>query len=539
MQSNMIGSRRALLKSGVALVGLAAIAACSPAKTETATAPTPVAPADPVVATKFGKVKGYVEDGILGFKGVRYGADTGKARFQPPADPEPWTDEKEAKAYGNSTPQNPAGDGGGLFKSWRPQPALPQSEDCLFLNVWTPAADTKKRPVLVWFHGGGFTTGSGSSLSYDGVRLAKRGDVVVVTVNHRLNVFGHLNLAAYGPEFADSGTAGSLDMVHALKWVRDNIPAFGGDPGNVLIFGQSGGGAKICTLLGMESAKGLFHRAVIQSGPRIKHVTVADSAKAADAFVKELGLTKANIAEIKTKPVADVLAAFAKVPAAGSGPVKDGRAIKVDPFDPKAADFSADVPVMIGFCRTEGTSLEGGTNPKLFDLTWETLPAELKRALPKSDPAKIIAQYKVTQPTIEAPEVYFEATSDARFFQGSVTVADRRSALPGKVYFYEVDWVTPVMGGKRYVPHALEIGMVFDNVAKSESMSGTGADAQHIADMMSETWLAFAKTGDPNNKTIPTWPAYTAKDRPMLVFRDKPGVENDIRAAERKLVAVA
>jgi para-nitrobenzyl esterase len=538
MESNMLSSRRALLKSGVALAGFGVIAACSPAPAPT-TAAAPAAPADPIVATKFGQVKGFVEDGVLGFKGVRYGADTAKARFQPPTDPEPWTEVKEAKAYGSSTPQNPAGDGGGLFKSWRPSPAPAQSEDCLFLNVWTQGTDAKKRPVLVWFHGGGFSTGSGSSLAYDGVRLAKRGDVVVVTVNHRLNVFGHLNLTQYGPEFADSGAVGSLDMVHALKWVRDNIAAFGGDPGNVLIFGQSGGGAKICTLLGMDSAKGLFHRAVIQSGPRIKHVTLEESAKAAEAYLKELGLTKANIAEIKTKPVADLLAAFAKAPAAGSGPVKDGRSIKVDPFDPKAADVSADVPVMIGFCRTEGTSLEGGTNPKLFELTWETLPAELKRALPKADPAKIIAQYKKTQPTIEAPEVYFEATSDARFFQGSVTVADRRSALPGKVYFYEVDWVTPVMGGKRYVPHALEIGLVFDNVAKSESMSGTGADAQHMADMMSETWLAFAKTGDPNNKSIPTWPAYTAKDRSMLVFRDKPGVENDIRSAERKLVAAA
>jgi para-nitrobenzyl esterase len=527
-------NRRAMLKGGVAVLALTALAACEKAPAPAAA----VAPADPVVATKFGKVKGKLEDGISVFKGVRYGADTATTRFAPPKDPEPWTDTKDALAYANSAPQNAAGDGGGLFKSWRPDPPLPTSEDCLFLNVWTPAADDKKRPVMVWFHGGGFTTGSGSSYAYDGVRLAKRGDVVVVTVNHRLNVFGHLNLSKYGEEFADSGAAGSLDMVHALKWVRDNIPAFGGDPGKVLVFGQSGGGAKICTLLGMDSAKGLFHRAVVQSGPRIKHADVEASAKAADEFVKKLGLTKATIAEIKTKPVADLLKAFEEVPAAGSGPVMDGRSLNRHPFDPKAPDVSADVPVLIGFCRTEGTSLEGGRDATLFDITWETLPAKLKTALPKADAAKVIAAYKKSKPDIEAPELYFEAASDARFFAGSVTVADRKSATPGKVFFYEVDWTTPVMGGKRYVPHALEIGMVFDNVAKSESMSGTGPEAQVIADMMSESWLAFLKTGDPNNAKVPTWPAYTAAERSMMVFRTNPGVEKDIRAAERALVTV-
>ncbi len=390
---------------------------------------------------------------------------------------------------------------------------------------------------MVWFHGGGFSTGSGSSLAYDGVRLAKRGDVVVVTVNHRLNVFGHLNLEKYGAEFADSANVGSLDMVHALEWVRDNIPAFGGDPGTVMIFGQSGGGAKICTLLAMDSAKGLFNRAIIESGPRIKHATMEASSKAADDFLAKLNITKDNIADIKTRPVADLLAAFKEVPAAGSGPVLDGRSITRDPFDPDSPAVSNDIPVMIGCCRTEGTSLVR-PDTKPFDITWDTLPAELKQSFPKKDPAKIIAAYKAGQPDIEAPELWFEANSDARFFQGSVTIADRRSMAAGAapIYFYEVDWETPVMGGKRYVPHAVEIGMVFDNVAKSESMSGTGPDAQQIADMMSETWIAFTKTGDPNNAKIPTWPAYNAKDRPMMVFKQQPEVENDIRKDQRALL---
>ncbi len=534
------GSRRAVLKASVAMMAFAGaggvLAACSEKPADTA-ATTPAADANPVVATKYGQVKGFTEDGVSVFKGVRYGADTSTNRFGPPAEPAAWTETADALAYGNTTPQNQAGDGGGLFKSWRPNPAPAQSEDCLFLNVWTPKADAGKRPVLVWFHGGGFTTGSGSSNAYDGVRLAKRGDVVVVTVNHRLNVFGHLYLANYGDEFADSGAAGSLDMVHALKWVRDNIPAFGGDPNNVLIFGQSGGGAKICTLMAMDSAKGLFHRAVVQSGPRIRHAEPATAAKAADELVKKVGLTKETIAQIKTMPVADLLKAFAETPGAGSGPVLDGRSMTRHPFDPDAPQQSIDIPLLIGVTRTEGTSLMGGNEAPLA-LTWETLPAAIKESFPKKDAKKIIDQYKKAYPNVEAPELYFMAASDARFFQGSVTIADRRSAAgAAPVYFYMLDWVTPVLDGKRYVPHALDIGMIFDNVAKSESMSGTGPEAQAIADQMSESWLAFAKTGNPANKNLPEWPAYTAADRNMMVFRTQPGVEKDIRAAERAILA--
>ena len=229
-----------------------------------ATLDLPVAFADaaaPVAVTKAGKVRGKVENGVSVFKGVRYGADTATTRFQAPRDPQPWNDVLDAFDYGNQTPQPSAGDGGGLFKSWANRRA--NSEDCLFLNVWTPALagnlrDGKKRPVMVWFHGGGFSSGSGSSNAYDGVRLAKRGDVVVVTVNHRLNVFGHLYLAGIGGQkFADSGNVGVLDLVHSLKWVRDNIAEFGGDPGNVMIFGESGGGAKVTTLMTMPAAQGI------------------------------------------------------------------------------------------------------------------------------------------------------------------------------------------------------------------------------------------------------------------------------------------
>ncbi|HEX5006793.1 MAG TPA: carboxylesterase family protein [Hyphomonadaceae bacterium] len=533
------GSRRTVLKASVALVAITTagglLAACD-SKTAASAVATP--DPNPVVQTKYGPVKGYLDDGVATFKGVRYGADTGKARFQAPQAPEAWTEAADATKYSNSSPQPPAGDGGGLFKSWRPDPPLPTSEDCLFLNVWTPAADSKKRPVLVWFHGGGWSTGSGSSYAYDGVRLAKRGDVVIVTVNHRLNVFGYVNLTKYGPQFADSGFAGVLDMVASLNWVKDNIAAFGGDPGNVLIFGQSGGGLKVCTLMATDSAKGLFHRAVPQSGPGIRLAEMDPSAKAADEFVKKLGLTAETIDQINAKTTAEIQEAAKGILGVGS-PVMDGKNITRHPFDPDGPPQSVDVPMLIGVTRTEGTSLTRADDPN-FSLTWETLPAALKTAFEKKKPEDIIAAYKKDYPNVEPAELYFMATSDNRFFRGSVTVADRKADQGGApVWFYMLDWTTPVMDGKRYVPHALDIGMIFDNVAKSESMSGTSPEAQAIADQMSETWLAFAKTGNPNNPKVPEWPAYTAAQRNMMVFRTTPGVEVDIRAAERALTAPA
>jgi para-nitrobenzyl esterase len=529
METIRFSSRRAILKASVAIAGFAGAGSVLTACSDNGAA---VATAHPIVETQYGKVKGYLEDGITVFKGVRYGADTATTRFQPPRAPEPWTETIETVSYANSAPQPPSGDGGGLFRSWRPNPPLPTSEDCLFLNVWTPALDGKKRPVMVWFHGGGFTTGSGSSYAYDGVRLAKRGDVVVVTTNHRLNLFGYLNLSGYGEQFAESGAVGAHDMIFSLEWVRDNIEKFGGDPNNVLIFGESGGGSKVCTLMAMDKAKGLFHRAVVQSGPRVRHQESAAATTAADEVVKKLGLTKDTIGDILTKTSEEIQTAAQGVAGAGSGPSLGG-AIARHPFDPDGPPQSAGVPLLIGCNRTEGTSLTSADSPN-HSLTWETLPAAIKQAFPSKNETAIIDLYKAKHPDIEAPELYFMAVSDNGFFRGSVTVADRKSAqADAPAFFYMLDWETPVMDGKRYVPHALDIGMVFDNVAKSESMSGTGPEAQAIADQMSESWLAFARTGNPSNPKVGDWPAYTAAQRNMMVFRSQPGVEVDIRSEER------
>ncbi len=508
--------------------------------TATATEPEataiPEAPSAPLAVTAHGPVRGFVEDDVLVFKGIRYGADTATTRFAAPATPALWTEAKNATAFGASCPQTPTGNPGGLFSSWRPEPSPPLSEDCLFLNVWTPGLDDAARPVMVWFHGGGFSSGNGSSNAYDGVRLARRGDVVVVTVNHRLNVFGYLALGHYGEGFEDSAVAGVLDMVQALEWVRDNVAAFGGDPDRVLIFGESGGGAKVSTLMATERARGLFHRAIVQSGAMIRFPEQAAAQAAADKVVENLGLTAETIDDIRTLPVETIRAAFADTGAA-SAPSIDGRTLTRHPFEPDAAPPGKDVPLMLGTNRTENSLFMGAANPAVFDLTWEALPEALARNYPNADVAAIIAGYRELQPESDPADVYFEATTDARWLAGHVLQAERKVEQGGApAWLYLFNWDTPVDGGKWRSPHALEIGFVFDNVAKSESMSGVGDEQQQIADMMSDTWIAFARTGDPNHDGIPRWPAYDLENRPVMVFDTEPETMNDARGAQRALL---
>ena len=491
---------------------------------------------DPVADTAYGPVRGVLEEGILTFKGMRYGADTSTTRFAPPARPASWTEVQDGSRFGATCPQTPTGNPGGLFTSWRPDPEPPMDEDCLFLNVWTPALDDGgNRPVLVWFHGGGFTSGSGSSRAYDGVRLARRGDVVVVTVNHRLNVFGYLALGHYGAGFEDSAVAGLLDMVQALEWVRDNARSFGGDPNNVMIFGESGGGAKVSTLMATERAKGLFHRAVVQSGAMIRFPEAAGARAAADQVVEKLGLNADTISDIRNLPVAAIQEALTGTGAA-TAPSIDGRTLTRHPFEPDAAPPGRGVPMMLGTNRTENSLFVGAANPAVFDLTWEGLTAALQRDYPEADVAAIVAGYKALQPESDPADIYLEATTDARWLAGHITQAERKVAQGGApTWLYLFNWNTPVDGGKWRSPHALEIGFVFDNVAYSESMSGLGTEQQRVADIMADTWIAFARTGNPNNPGIPDWPPYNLDTRPVMVLDESPELVNDARAAQRAL----
>ena len=494
-----------------------------------------------IAATQYGKVRGLEEDGIKVFKGIRYGADTATTRFMAPKAPQAWDDIENAMTYGNSSRQSFTGIGGGLFNSWRSDSVPALIEDSLFLNVWTPELrDGQKRPVMVWFHGGSFSFGSGSSSANDGVRLANRGDVVVVTVNHRLNVFGYTYLGDYGEQFSDSGNVGQLDLIHSLKWVRDNIEEFGGDPDNVLIFGVAGGGAKVSVLMGMDGAKGLFHRAVIESGSSLTVRTTEQVKPDIDALVAKLGLTIDTINQIRTIP-AEQIEQAARVLAEERGPIRwgpvvDNRNINRDPFTPDAAPQAHDVPLLIGTTRTENSVLIGARRPETFDLTYKQLAAALSPYAPRKDTAFIVAEYRRLHPEYSAPELFFIATTDAGFLNRSIELADRKTEQGGApVYFYGLHWNTPVENGKWMSPHALDVGMVFDNVAKSESMSGVGSEPQKIADEMSEAWVAFAKTGKPNHSGIPEWPAYSRDNRAMMIFNNETKVMVDPHGEQRKL----
>ncbi len=494
-----------------------------------------------VADTRYGQVRGTLLDDISVFKGVRYGKNTAETRFKAPHPPAPWQGVADALEFGAQCPQIARAAGGGLFESWVNR--TPDSEDCLFLNVWTPGlADDKKRPVMVWFHGGGFVSGSGASHGYDGTRLARRGDVVVITLNHRLNVFGHLSLAGASDSFAESGNAGVLDLKLALEWVRDNAAAFGGDPDNVMIFGESGGGAKVTTLMSMPAAKGLFHRAAVQSGAWLTFIQPEKANDLGKAVLAELG--EDALSRIDQFSTAEIQAAVASVldqrggPAAALaswGPVFDGQTLNHNAFTPEAPPSSSEVPLLIGLNRTESSLFIGSASDRVFNMGWEHLPMVMGMQMKGVDIPGVIANYRKLHPDYTPADVLFAATTDGRWLRSHVAQAERKAAQKGApAYFYMLNWDTPVDGGKWRSPHALEIGLVFDNVKKSVSMNGDGPEAQRLADLMSEAWIAFARTGNPGNALLPEWPAYNADTRPAMVFDVEPSVVNDVRGEERR-----
>ncbi|MBN1907613.1 MAG: carboxylesterase/lipase family protein [Deltaproteobacteria bacterium] len=501
---------------------------------------------EPLVKTQYGPVRGYINKGIYTFRGVRYGASTGgENRFKPPKAPSPWTEIRDASSYGYRAPQtNPAAPfsmapdteiGKILLASDGFRVPTPESEDCLFLNIWSPAIDQKeKRPVMVWLHGGGFSMGSSSDLLYDGTNLATRG-AVMVGVNHRLNVFGYTHLGDIaGEEYANSGNAGQLDIIFALKWIQANIDKFGGDPDRVMIFGESGGGAKVCMLLASPAAKGLFHSAVIESGPGIKVEEREPATKAAEALLAELTITKENLAEIHKLPTEKILSAYFAATAklsgqGGFGPVIDPVILPDHPFYPKAPLVSANVPIMVGWNKTESTAFSLGQD-ELWALDEEGLRKRVEM-IAGADTENLIVLYRKNYPNMSPSSIYFHIASYSGMGSGSVTIAERKMAL-GKApaYLYRLDWETPVLGGKLISPHGLEMPFVFDNVDEGGiGLSGGGAEAQKMADIMSEAWIAFAATGDPNTPKsgLPLWDPYDSQKRPTMIFDKESRVEFD------------
>lgn len=494
-----------------------------------------------IVETNAGKLRGTIERHVYAFKGIHYGESTGgKNRFLPPIPVKPWTGIRDAYDFGPIAPQF-----GALVDCIEEvsderitgmRRHLPQSEDCLVLNLWTPSLnDGGKRPVMVWLHGRGFAEGAGSEISYNGADLARTGDVVVITINHRLNVFGYLHLADIaGKDYEGSGVAGMLDAVLALKWVHDNVEKFGGDPGNVTIFGESGGGVKVSTLLAMPSAKGLLHRAIIQSGPGIAGFEAKNASVLTEQLLAKLNINKNEITKLQELPFEQVKNAardignalvagrpVGRLTGARTGgvmdfrPVVEGKYFPVHPFLPVAAPAIADVPVLIGTNRHE-SALFLATDPKRITLTEEDLK---KRLLPilgnKCD--NIVNVYRKNRPSATPWDLLVAINSEG-MRRASVTLAERKSESGGApVYMYLFTYESGYLNGIFKSCHFMEIGFVFNHV-DDVPLSGSRQDKYELAEKMSKAWISFARTGNPNHPELPKWAPYTTKNRATMLF---------------------
>jgi para-nitrobenzyl esterase len=543
--------RRTALKSAAALIGGASLPKVGSAAPKAGGgASIIIAPSSkPVVETTLGKVRGYIARDIYTFKGIPYGADTGGAsRFMPPVKAKPWNGLRSSMYYGQVSPQGPRSgwknDEESFMFEWDDgQPG----EDCLRVNVWTQGVnDNRKRPVMVWLHGGGFSAGSGQELkAYDGESLARRGDVVLVSLNHRLNALGYLNLAAYGSQYAASGNVGMMDTVLALEWVRGNIANFGGDPSNVTIFGQSGGGSKVSTLMAMPSAKGLFHKAIIESGSQLRQSNPEESARLAAAYLAELGLSSSQVSKLHELPAEQLMTALAGSvrranpqagnPGGGGGwrPTVDGQILPVHPFDPAGPSQSANVPLMVGTVLNEQThginhpeyeSMPDVETKKRFEERypgrWERASVEYRKLYPKAKPFDILS-------------VAFAAQSR----QNAVTQCERFAALKGApVYLWWFTWQTPVLDGRPRAFHCSELPFVFNNTDRAAAMTGGTADARDLGGRVSDAWINFARKGDPNHAGLPKWAAFATGKAPVMIFDSKCEVKLDPDGEARRAV---
>jgi para-nitrobenzyl esterase len=498
----------------------------------------------PVVGIAAGKLRGASSAGIHSFKGIPYGASTaGHGRFMAIEAARPWSGTRDALAYAgrawqlpNRPKRRPV-----LETLLGPADATPEGEDCLTLNVWTPGLDDGvKRPVMVWLHGGAFGYGSGNRAVTDGANLSRRGNVVVVSVNHRLNIFGFLHLADLGGSaWAHSGNAGMLDIVAALRWVRDNIEAFGGDPGNVTIFGESGGGGKVSVLLAMPAARGLFHRAIIQSGAAIRVSTRERANALAEAVLKELGMGRNECEQLQAFPAERLLAAIAPASRAVGrsrwplldrydfGPVVDGSDLPQHPGEPGAPAIADDIPLMIGGTREESAFFLADE-----DAVWNgTLTEEeLRRrvaAVAGDQTDGLLAAYRSTMPQANFADRLIAALTGSNFWVRTVLLAERYAARPrAPVYMYSLDSQSPAHDGRVKAHHAMDLPFVFDNTEVADTTAGAPR-ARELAARISATWIAFARSGRPDNPAIPAWPAYTTAERATMILDSECRIVND------------
>ena len=491
-----------------------------------------------VVNTQYGKVRGYSRNGIYTYKGIPYGATTaGAGRFKPPAAPLPWTDTRDCLVYGPICPQQ-ANTGWlmeeyGFLYQWVDGF---QSEDCLRLNIWTPGInDGKKRPVLVWLHGGGFFSGSSQEHpSYDGEALSRLGDVVVVSINHRLNIFGFLELSDFDSSYAGSGNAGMLDIVASLQWIKDNVTQFGGDKENVTVFGQSGGGTKVITLMAMPAAKGLFHKAISQSNSIVQVATHAYATHLAGHVLDHLQISHNNIAALNDIPVPQLVAAYKAaekkmggavppdVGRSGFQPVVDGAVLPFHPFDPGAPAISAGVPFMVGSNRNEASA--SINNAVMENITEDRLQAILTEKFPAKGKHLYEVMRKV-HPQVKPVEIlsFVSAQNPMAYLMASRKAAQQ--AAPA--YLYMFCYQTPVLDARPRAFHCSEIPFVFNNTQRCETMTGGGDKAAALAGKMAAAWISFARSGRPGHAGLPSWPAFENGKGQTMLFNHTCAVVND------------
>ncbi len=520
-------TRRGVLGAGMAVSALSVMPAFAQAAS---TSTIPVAPFVEV-ETAAGRVRGGTARGALSFKGIPYGGSlSGPNRFKAPTPVVPWTGVFDATHLGAPAQQTP----GSVYGEQEPA----YSEDCLVLNVWTPAADGKKRPVMVYLHGGGFSTGSAGSTSQDGGRLAAVHDVVVVACNHRLGLLGYLWL---GEGYA--ANAGMLDIVQSLQWVRDNIAAFGGDPGNVTVFGESGGGGKVATLLAMPSAKGLYHKAGIESGAWLRRMPADRAQETARRLMKALGVSDAKaLADVPVQtllnlqwqaergegPLVDAVPPELKGRMMYAGydgeqvghfaPVVDGVVLPRNPFDPDAPAIAAEIPLLIGNNREEAAFGMMG-HPELFDLSENALKNRLSEQFGDKADA-LLAAYRLDRPKATPSELYIAIATARQFGNDTITLAGLKSQQSAPVWRYRWDYRSnrPIQGSKATLGagHATDIGPTFDNW-DSQGLHGDGPGVEAASRNLSALWTSFARHGVPTAAGVPAWPRYDRKSRPVLL----------------------